>query len=217
MNRGVRRSQLFERPADYEAFLRILCDATDRVAMRVLAFVLMPNHWHLVLWPRADPDLTDYVGWASLKHACQWQRVHRTRGLGPVYQGRFKALPVQSGEHMLAVLRYVERNPVRAKLVGCAQDWPYSSASDITIPDRPVVHQWPVARPRGWAELLNAPEPDAALARVRGAVARSAPFGTDSWRAETAARLGWTSGVRHCGRPAHRRNDSGHGIRSTLS
>jgi putative transposase len=202
MNRGVRRLPLFIRPADYEALLNILCAAAERVAMRVLAFVLMHNHWHLVLWPLADGDLTEYVGWASLVHACRWQRAHGTRGLGPVYQGRFKALPVQTGEHTLAVIRYVERNPVRAGLVARAQDWPYSSASDITIPDRPVLHRWPVARPPHWIDTVNALEQDVELAALRESVAHSAPFGTDEWRAETAIRLGWTSGVRRCGHPS---------------
>ena len=58
MNRGVRRSQLFHRPADYEAFMRVLCEAAARGTMRLLAFAVMPNHWHLVLWPVGDRDLT---------------------------------------------------------------------------------------------------------------------------------------------------------------
>ena len=116
--------------------------------MRVLAYALMPNHWHLVLWPAEDRDLARYVGWLSLTHACRWQRVHGARGLGHVYQGRYKAIPVEPGEHLLTVFRYVERNPVGARLVARAEDWPYSSASDIGIPDRPTVHRWPVTRPQ---------------------------------------------------------------------
>jgi putative transposase len=201
LNRGVRRSQLFFTPADYEALLRIFCVAAERVAMRVLAVVLMPNHWHLVLWPRKDGDLTAYVGWVSLTHACRWQRAHQTRGLGPVYQGRFKAIPIQTDGHLVTVIRYVERNPVKPGLVSLAQDWPYSSASDILIPDRPRLDPWPIARPANWLDRVNAPEPDDELAALRKCVARSAPFGTDQWCEHTAASLGWTTGLRPAGRP----------------
>jgi putative transposase len=201
MNRGVRRSQLFFSPADYEALMTILCEAAERVAMRVLAIVLMPNHWHLVLWPRDDGDLTAYVGWVSLTHACRWQRAHETRGLGPVYQGRFKAIPIQTDRHLLTVLRYVERNPVRPGLVSLAQDWPYSSASDILIPDRPRLAAWPIPRPSNWLELVNTPDQDAALTALRKCVAHSTPFGTGEWCDETATRLGWTTGLRPAGRP----------------
>lgn len=201
MNRGVRGSRPFDCAADYEAFLSILCAASKRVAIRLLAFVVMPTHWHLVLWPRADDDLSEYVGWASLTHACGWQWAHGTRGTGAVYQGRFKAIPVQTDDHLLTVLRYVERNPVRAGLCKRAQDWPYSSASDIALPERPELAPWPVAKPERWLELVNQPDQKAALAAVRASVSRNSPFGDGGWRTETATRLGWTSGMRPRGRP----------------
>jgi putative transposase len=201
MNRGVRRSQLFFRPADYEAFLGIMCAARARVPMRVLAFVLMPNHWHMVLWPVGDADLTKFVGWTSLTHAARWQRFHGKRGLGHVYQGRFRALPVEPGEHLLTVLRYVERNPVRSRLVERAEAWPFSSASDTLLPHRPALHPWPVPRPPTWLDLVNEPERDVALDALRQCVARNAPFGTAPWRQDTVTKLGWTSGTRPAGKP----------------
>ncbi len=201
MNRGVRKLPLFTGTGDYEAFFQILREAAERVAVRVLAIALMPNHWHLVLWPRADGDLTRYVGWVSLTHACRWQRVHETRGTGPVYQGRFRGIPIQTGIHLLTALRYVERNPVRARLVARADEWPWSSASDLAGALRPTLHDWPIPRPPEWLELLNEPEPAVALAVLRECVTRSAPYGTEEWRNETALRLGWTTGLRSPGRP----------------
>lgn len=201
MNRGVRRSRLFHRPADYEAFLQVLCEAATHVDMRVLAYVLMPNHWHMVLWPERDGDLSKYVGWASMTHASRWHRFHGTLGNGAVYQGRFRAIPVQSGEHLLTVLRYVERNPLRAGLVDRAEDWPYNSASAIELPARPRVHPWPVERPANWLELVNQAGGDLAVDTLRQCVARSSPFGGASWCAGAIDRLGWRSGVRPGGRP----------------
>jgi len=208
MNRGVRRSTLFTGTGDYEAFFQVLREAAERVAMRLLALAVMQNHWHLVLWPRADGDLTKYVGWASHTHACRWHRVHETRGTGPVYQGRFKAIPVEIGIHLLTVIRYVERNPVRAGLVARAEDWPWSSASDLTGTCRPALHAWPMPRPPQWLDLVNEPEPALALAALRECVTHSAPYGTDAWRAETVTRLGWTSGLRPPGRPIARSQES---------
>jgi len=201
MNRGVRRSRLFHRPADYEAFLLVLREAAERIEMRLLAYVLMPNHWHLVLWPARDRLLSEYVGWASLTHAARWHRVHGSRGLGPVYQGRFRAVPVEAGEHLLTVLRYVERNPVRAGLVPRAEAWPYSSASDEPLPDRPAVHPSPTVRPADWLAIVNEPETAVALDRLRHCVETCAPFGNDAWAAAATERLGWQRGRRPVGRP----------------
>ena len=204
-NRGNRKARLFFTPADYDAFLRVVVEASSRVNMRILAIELMPNHWHLVLWPRADGDLSKFVGWISLTHACRWQRVHETRGTGPVYQGRFKALPVQSDDSLINVLRYVEQNAPRAGLVKRAEDWPWSSACIDPHPDFPAIAKWPIPRPPNWLGILNSPENPNDLITLRRCVVNSTPYGSEEWRKETVARLGWTRGLRPVGRP--RRSD----------
>ena len=88
--------------------------------MRLLAWCLMPNHWHLVLWPRADGDLGRFVRRLTQRHTQAWHRRHGTRGQGHLYQGRYKAFLVQDDAHLLTVCRYVERNPLRAGLVAAA-------------------------------------------------------------------------------------------------
>ena len=201
LNRGVRRSNLFRTPGDYAAFLAVLKVAAARVAMRVLAYVLMPNHWHLVLWPYNDGDLERYVGWATLTHACRWHLVRETRGTGPVYQGRYKAIPVQSDAHLLTLIRYVERNAVRAGLAKRAEDWIWSSASVETDPDWPTLSPWPVPRPSGWADGLNEPDGRKALTQLRSCVSRSLPYGTDDWSRSTAEKLSWSISGRSVGRP----------------
>ena len=91
LNRANARSTIFEKPEDYAAFERVLGEALDRVEMRVLAYCLMPNHWHLVLWPRRDGDLSKFMGWLALTHTQRWHALHRTTGTGHLYQGRFKS------------------------------------------------------------------------------------------------------------------------------
>jgi hypothetical protein len=88
--------------------------------MRLLAYCLMPNHFHLLVWPRADGDLSQFLRWLTVTHTQRWHAHHRTAGTGHLYQGRFKSFPVQSDEHFLTVCRYVERNALRANLVGRA-------------------------------------------------------------------------------------------------
>jgi len=87
----------------------------------------LPNHWHFVLWPRGDGELSESVRWLTLPHTQLWYAAHRTAGTDPLYQGRFKSFPVQDDEYFWTVCRYVERNAVRANLVRRAEAWPWGS------------------------------------------------------------------------------------------
>src|SRR5262249_17984231 len=95
LNRAVGRSTLFAKEGDYAAFEKVLREADQFMPMRLLAFCLMPNHWHLVLWPKEDGQLSDYMRWLTVTHTQRWHAHHHTSGTGPVYQGRFKSFPVQ--------------------------------------------------------------------------------------------------------------------------
>ena len=105
------------RDGDYRAFLQAMGDALRVVPMRILGWCLMPNHWHLALWPRDDGDLSRYVGWVSNTHVRRHNRFHGLDGQGHLYQGRCKSFPVQEDGHLLCVGRYVEANALRAGLV----------------------------------------------------------------------------------------------------
>jgi putative transposase len=207
LNRGVGRITLFDTPADYEAFERILGEAVERTRIRLLSYCLMPNHWHLLLWPRHDGELSEAMRWLTVTHS-QRRHAHRhTAGSGPVYQGRFKSFPVQSDDHFLTVARYVERNPVRANLVKRAQDWHWSSLWRRLHPDdasRGLLSGWPVAMPPAWLRSVNAPRTPAELDALRRSVARGQPFGNDRWARRTAVRLSLESSFRPRGRPRKR-------------
>jgi putative transposase len=193
---------MFTTADDYIAFIQVWREALKRVAMPTLAYVLMNNHWHAVVWPREDGDLTRFFYWLTLTHACRWQRAHGTRGIGPVYQGRFKAIPIQGDEHLLTACVYVERNPARAGLVTDVREWRWSSAyggcQEWALPLSP----WPIQKPDGWIEIVNTPEPAARLGLVRACVSMSSPFGSEEWRKDVVRRLGWRTGVHRVGRPA---------------
>ncbi|HXW16211.1 MAG TPA: transposase, partial [Terriglobia bacterium] len=127
LNRANFRSRLFRKPAHYQDFLGLVEESLDFVPMRILAYCLTPNHWHLVLYPRADGDLAKFMQRITLTHTQRYHSKSRTIGYGHVYQGPYKSLPVESGRHFLALVRYVERNAQRAALVKRAEDWLWSS------------------------------------------------------------------------------------------
>src|SRR5688500_8870829 len=197
INRRVGRATLFAHDADYAAFENVLAQAAERFpSMRLLAYCLMPNHWHLVLWPRRDGELSELMRRATVTHA---QRLHAhrgTAGTGPVYQGRFKSFPVATDDYFLTLCRYVERNPLPPgkRGGGAAERGPWGSLSRraaVELPatrgladdDRPPLSPWPVDAPPGWVKLVNAPMSPAEEAAVARCVRRSSPFGSDAWSA----------------------------------
>jgi putative transposase len=114
----------------------------------------------------------------------------------------YKAFPIQQDEHLLTVLRYVERNPLRAKLVDRAQDWPWSSLTVLyASPPALILHPSRCPRGDGWLRLVNRPQTQAALEVVRTCVKRGTPFGRQRWQEETARRMGLEFTLRPRGRP----------------
>jgi putative transposase len=117
LNRANFRSRLFKTPAHYQDFLAIVEESLNFVPVRILAYCLMPNHWHMVVHPRADGDLAKFLQRITLTHTQRYHSKTRTVGYGHIYQGRYKSLPVESDSHFLALVRYVERNAKRAAVV----------------------------------------------------------------------------------------------------
>jgi putative transposase len=203
LNRGNGRMKLFHKPQDYQAFIDLIGEALDRVpGMRLLGWCMMPNHWHLVLWPREDPDLSAFMRWLSNTHVRRWRQHWHSVGQGHVYQGRFKSFLVQSDEHYLTLLRYVEANPLRAKMVPRAQDWRWSSLTTGTTSfGRSLLSQGPLNRPRNWLAKVNERLDGSVLSAIRTSATRGRPFGDERWTAGIAARLGLQFTLRPRGRP----------------
>jgi putative transposase len=204
LNRANARAEIFLKAADYARFEEVLAEAAERSKMRILSYCLMPNHWHLVLWPRKDGDLSRFMGWLTLTHTQRWHAHYQSAGTGHLFQGRFKSFPIQSDDHFLTVCRYVERNPVRAKLCSQAEEWRWSSLYHRQQKDdfaTSVLGDWPVPRPRQWLSHLQKPQTDEELEAVRRSVRRGAPFGSDAWTLRTAKQLELETTLRPRGRP----------------
>ncbi|MBM4033752.1 MAG: hypothetical protein FJ291_18495 [Planctomycetes bacterium] len=203
-NRATPGVRLFDAPKDYAAFEKVLTEAHEQVAMRTITYCLMPNHWHFVLWPREDGDLSSFMHWLTLTHAKRWRGFHRTVGHGHVYQWRFRAFPVQSDAHFLTVCRYVERNSLRAGLVARAEDWQWGSlyrrlAGDAAA--RTLLSDGPLPLPDNWVEEVNTPLTDDEVAALRQCLSRGRPYGADDWALVVAERLGLLKTLRPRGRP----------------
>jgi putative transposase len=139
VNRGNERRALFDQPRDYDEFLRILDLALARRPSRLLGYVLMPNHWHLVLWPTVPAELSQFLHYLTSLHAVHFRQVSGSTGSGHVYQGRYRSTVVDSDVRYARTIRYVEANPLRARLVSRAEDWPWSSLAERARRQRRVV------------------------------------------------------------------------------
>ncbi len=157
MNRSARREPLFTHPADYRAFLTVLREGLSCHPLRLVAYAVMPNHWHLVVGPNDPHQLSKCLHWVTATHAVRLQHHRQTVGLGPVYQGRFTALGATAVADLVRVCRYVERNALRAGLVRRAQDWPWGSLAERLRPacELPLVTT-PFLSSRAWVEYVNA-------------------------------------------------------------
>ena len=205
LNRAVARLPLFQKDADYDAFEGVLVEALVKHPIRLLGYCVMPNHWHFVLWPEQDDQLTAFLRWLAHTHTQRWHAHYHTAGTGHLYQGRYKAFPVQEDDHLYTILRYVERNALRANLVKRAENWRWSSlfhrGAGEPDPVRPHLHRWPVPYPKDWLERVNRAETEAELEALRRSVERSQPFGSEHWQKRAAKGLGLEYTFRKPGRP----------------
>lgn len=204
LNRGVARMQVFEKAGDYEAFERVLSDTLREAPMRICAYCVMPNHWHMLLWPEHDGEMARFMQRLTITHVRRWQEHRDYVGLGHVYQGRYKSFPVEEDEHFVAVARYVERNPLRGNLVVRAEQWRWSSLwrrCRGSAEEKTVLAAWPVEVPEDWIERVNRADNEKELEGLRRSVQRGRPYGAPEWQRRIAKRLGLESAYRSAGRP----------------
>ncbi len=205
LNRGNGRATVFAHPEDYAAFLAVLTEACERLPIRLLAYCLMPNHFHFVVWPLEDGDLGRWMSWLMTTHVRRYHAHHETEGR--LWQGRYKAFPIQCDEHLLTVMRYVERNPVRATSldVTSASAWPWSSAAELSAGPfpmvRPEVHPGPVPRRADWLAWVDRPLTAGEQEAIHRSIARGSPFGESDWVASMAGRLKLGHTLKPLGRP----------------
>jgi len=187
MNRAVRKTILCEQDGDYEAFVAVILDSLKYFKVKILAFQLMPNHWHFVVICDWIEEISAWMHWLAGTHANRWNGAHGTRGTGAVYQGRFKAIPIQHGASLIRVCRYVERNALRKGLVDLAEDWPWSSLYSVRNNcDLVPLVAWPIPRPENWLEIVNGDDVPSELDELRSCIRQNHPIGDREWQEAVA-------------------------------
>lgn len=204
INRSNSRVKIFADEKEYRLFETVLVEAKERVEMRILGYCIMPNHWHLVLYPKSDGDLTKFMTWLTMTHTQRQHAMKKTAGYGHLYQGRYKSFPVETNEYLLHVLGYVERNPVRAKLVKRAEDWRWSSLwrrVSGSVDQKKLLAEWPTEAPKEYLEWINRKDDEENLLVMRESIKKNKPFGTEKWTRIFVEKFGLGPTLRGQGRP----------------
>lgn len=206
LNRGNGRSRVFHDDDDFREFLTLSRRAAIDAEVDILAYCLMPNHYHFVMRPARSDGIAKWAHWLGTTFA---SRYHRRRGSsGRIWQGRFKVFPIQEDRHLLSVMRYVERNALQARLAPSAEAWPWgslhmrcgdSAASWLTQP--------PIGLPAKWREQVNQPATSKEYDRFVRSLKTGTPFGHPAWVTDTARHLGLLHTLRSVGRPPKDRLD----------
>lgn len=205
INRGNNQSTVFHECADYAAFLSLVAETQRRIELPILAACLMPNHVHLVVRPAANHDLSSWTHLLFTTHVRRYHRKYQTSGR--VWQGRFKAFPIQQDNHLITVMRYVERNALRAGLVSRAEHWHWSSLGwrVLRVAWSIDLAPSPVPLPENWIAYVNEPQTPAEVESIRTCIQRQRPFGAEHWVEREAHDLGLLQSVAPIGRPRLKR------------
>mgnify|MGYP001604892408 CR=1 FL=1 len=204
INRANARVQIFDNSKDYQLFEQVLLEAKERSNIRIYGYCIMPNHWHLIVSPQNDGDLSKFTGWLTMTHTQRWHAAHKSIGSGHLYQGRYKSFLAQSNEYFLQLMRYVERNPARAKLVRKAEDWQWGSLwrrERGTSEQKKLLSSLVVQLPSQYLSWVNEPEEIEKLKELHYSVNKGKPYGKDKWTDRMIERFKLNATLRNPGRP----------------
>jgi putative transposase len=184
INRAVGRLKIFTSEKDYQLFVDLLTEAREKTGMNIFAFTIMPNHWHLVLFPENTGDMKRFMHLLTNAHTRKVHTITKTTGTGPLYQGRYKSFMINDDVHLLTVIKYVERNPVRAGITKLVEDWKWGSGRIRrygTAKQKQLLSEGPTVLPRNYYSWVNAADKEDVIKQLRTSVNKGTPFGSDDW------------------------------------
>lgn len=208
INRANGRAEIFSEPSHYKLFENLLLETKELVDMRIVGYILMPNHWHLILHPKNDGDLGTFMHRLSNAHTRKVHAATNTNGSGHLYQGRYKSFLVDTDTYLLTLIKYVERNPVRAHLVKNCEEWQWGSAwrrINRTKEQAKLLDPGPTPFPRGYREWINTPDKEDDLLTICNSIKRGAPYGNPTWVEKMVTDYNLGSTMNPEGRPRKRR------------
>lgn len=199
INRGNMKMQVFDDMEDYEYFLELLEKASKRENVEIHAYCLMPNHFHLLLIPKETNSLSRLMQWVMTSHVRYYHKKNKTSG--HIWQGRYKSFIVEKESYYMTLIRYIEANAKRAKIVRRAEEWDYGSLMEREYKHRTLLSKLYIDLDEDWVGYVNAPMPKGELHTIRNSVNRQAPLGNQKWQIETATKHGMLSTLNERGRP----------------
>ncbi len=204
INRANGRAPIFTNEKAYAHFESLLLEAVLLTDMRLLAYVIMPNHWHLILYPKKDTDMGAFMHWLTTTHVRQQRAKTKSIGHGHLYQGTYKSFPIEEDQHCTTVIRYVEQNPLRAKMVKRAEDWKWGSLYRRmrgNKEDKKLLAKLPTTLPSNYLTSVNTVLKEDDLDALRHAIKKNAPYGSEKWVSAMVSTHGMLSTQREGGRP----------------
>jgi len=204
LNRSNARVQIFDNDKDYKLFEQVLTEAKGKFDMPILSYSIMPNHWHLVLYPRKDGALSVFMKWLGNTHTKRWHSLKGTTLVCHLYQWRYKSFICQHDSYLLTLIRYVERNALKARLVKKAENWRWSSVwrrENGTKKEKKLLSMWPIEIPKNYLTILNEPHTEAEENAIEKSIQRDSPFGEVTWISRIINKFGLESTVNPRGRP----------------
>ena len=204
INRSNGRVTIFQDDSEYKHFESLLLEGVELTGMRILSYCIMPNHWHLVLHPKQDGDMSEFMRWVTTTHVRQRRVMTKTVGEGHLYQGTYKSFPVEEDKHLHDLIRYVEQNPLRAKLTKKAEDWQWSSLYRRlrnTSADEKLLPSLPTTLPTTYLDSVNTLFHKKNLESIRHSINKGTPYGSSSWVDHMVDEYKMHSTVRSTGRP----------------
>jgi len=209
IQRGNNREPIFFHRQDYRFYLECLQDAAERYELRIHAFVLMTNHVHLLATPRTGISIGKTLQSLGRRYVQYFN--HAYGRTGTLWEGRYRATLIDSERYLLTCMRYVELNPVRARMVKRPADYPWSSyAANARGQDDALTVAHPLyrrlgpsgpERQRAYRQLFRGPVGKADLQAIRKATNTGWALGDDRFRANVEKLSGRRAAPRPSGRP----------------
>lgn len=200
INRGNRREAVFHDNYDYEKFLKLLIESKEKYAIKIYAYCLMPNHFHLVIYTKYADSLSQAMHWISSSYVRYYNKRYNISG--HLWQGRYKSFIVQEDSYLLVLLKYVEANPKRARIVKDCIDYKYSSANNrIKNNENLITDEVPILLPADWYTYINSDEKITDIESIRNCITRQAPLGDKNWKYMVSKKYNLESTMNPRGRP----------------
>lgn len=209
IQRGNNRQPIFFIEADYQRYLEYLLSAAQTYRCDVHAYVLMPNHVHLLVTPRESLAISRFMKSLSGRYVKYINASHQRSGT--LWGGRYKACIVESERYLMTCYRYIELNPVRAGLARHAADYPWSSHGHNAMgQDSDIIVEHTLYQALGrsfkerrfaYSKLFTDPMDDALLRRIRNAANQGRVLGDDDFRSEIEKTLSRSLKPAKRGRP----------------